>query len=102
MHITRNPRHSTESPSDYEELTAARKALLARKALSFVDPAASYLQGKIPNSEIRKILKLSKYVGNFLLLTTQFLFAAQSHSKGVALTPENPVIFRFCVITREL
>ena len=39
------------------------------------------LQGNIPNPEIRKILKLCEYVGNFLLILMQFLFAAQIHSK---------------------
>ena len=29
-------------------------------------------------------------------------FAAQIHSKGVKLTPENSAIFQYCVITREL
>ena len=60
---------------------------------------SSYLQGKIPNP---KILKFCEYVGDFLLIITQFLFAAQIHSKEVKLTPENSGIFRFCVIIREL
>ena len=60
------------------------------------------LQGKIPNLEVQKILKLCEYVGDLLLITTQFLFAAQIHSNGVKLTPENSAIFRFCVVTREL
>ena len=61
-----------------------------------------FLQGKIPNPKIQKILKLYEYVGDFLLITTQFLFAAQNHSKGVKLTPKNSAIFQFCGITREL
>ena len=47
-----------------------------------------HLQGKIPNPENQKILKLCKYVGDFLLITTQFLFAAKIHSKGMKLIPE--------------
>ena len=62
----------------------------------------SHWQGKIPNPEIQKILKRCEYVGDFLLITTQILFAAQIHFKGVELTAENPVIFLFFVITREL
>ena len=41
------------------------------------------LQGNIPNPEIQKIIKLCKYVGNFVLITTLFLFVAQIHSKEV-------------------
>ena len=59
-------------------------------------------QGNIQNPEIQKILNLCEYVGDVLLITTKFLFAAQIHSKGVKLTPENSTIFRFYVITREL
>ena len=54
---------------------------------------------KIPNPKIQKICE---HVGDFLLIAKQFLFAAKIHSKGVKLTPENPVILQFCVITREL
>ena len=43
-------------------------------------------QGKIPKPEIPKILKPCEYVEDFLLITMQFLFAAQIHSKGVKLT----------------
>ena len=45
-----------------------------------------HLQGKIPNIEIQKILRLCEYVGD-VLITTQFLFAAPIHSKGVKFTP---------------
>ena len=62
----------------------------------------AFSQGKIPNPEVQKILKRCEYVGDSILFTTQFLFAAHIHSKGVKLTPENSAIFRFCVITREL
>ena len=31
---------------------------------------------------MQNILKLCEYVGDFLLITTQFLFVAQIHSKG--------------------
>ena len=61
-----------------------------------------FLQGKIPNPKIQKILKLCEYIGNFLLIATQVLLAPQIHSMGVKLTPENLAIFRFCVIIREL
>ena len=44
------------------------------------------LQGKIPNPENQKNLKLCEYVEDFLLITTQFLFAALIHFKGVKLT----------------
>ena len=40
------------------------------------------VQGKILIPKIQKILKLCKYIRDFLLITTQFLFAAQIHSKG--------------------
>ena len=59
-------------------------------------------QGKIPNPKIQKILKHCQYVEYFLLITRQFLFAAQIHSKGVKSTHENSTIFRFCVITCEM
>ena len=58
-------------------------------------------QGKIPNPEIQKNLKLCEYVEYFLLIKTQFLFPAQIHSKGVKLTPENSAIFRFYFATRN-
>ena len=61
-----------------------------------------YLQGRILSPEIKKFMKLCEYVGDFLLITTQFFIIVQIHSKGVELTPENPVIFQFCIITREL
>ena len=61
-----------------------------------------FSQRKIPKPDIQKILKLCEYVGDFLLIKTQFLFAAQIHSMGVKLPLENLAVFRFCVITREL
>ena len=60
------------------------------------------LQVKISNSEIQKSLEHCEYVGDFLRITTQFLFAVQIHSKGLELTPENSAVFRFYFITRNL
>ena len=58
------------------------------------------LEGKIPDAEIQKIQKLWEYVGDFLLIATQFLFAVHIHSKGnyskftrVKLTLENAAMF---------
>ena len=59
-------------------------------------------QGKISNPEIKRNLKLCEYVRDFLQSTTQFLFAAQIHYKGVKLTPENSAGFRFYFVTRNL
>ena len=53
----------------------------------------SGLTRKIPNPDIQKILKLCGYVGDFFLITTQFLFAAQFHSKEVKLTPKDSAVF---------
>ena len=65
-------------------------------------PLIDYLKREHSNPEIKKIMKLCEYVGDFLLITTQFLFAAHIHCKGVKLTPENSTVFRFWVITPEL
>ena len=40
-------------------------------------------KGTSRSRKFEKILKLCEYVGNFLLISTQFLFAAQIHSKGL-------------------
>ena len=82
--------------------TATHLCLFRARAPRVIGTCILDSRGKIPNPEIRKILKLSEYVGDFLLITTQFLFAAKIHSKGVKLTPENSPIFQFSVITREL
>ena len=60
-----------------------------------VPPPHTFDKEEIPNPEIHKILKLCEYVGDFLLITTEFLFAVQIRSKGVKSTPENSALFRF-------
>ena len=40
-------------------------------------------QGMIPKAEIQKIMKLSEYVEDILLIKTQFSYAAHFQSKGV-------------------
>ena len=56
----------------------------------------------MPNPQFQKILILCEYVGDFLLITTQFMFAVQIHYKGVKLTPENSTISRFYYLTCNL
>ena len=51
--------------------------------LSRVAKLARYLQENIPNPKIQKISKHCEYIGDFLLITTQFLFAGIIQSKGV-------------------
>ena len=54
------------------------------------------------NSKKSETLWICRIVGDFLLITTQYLFAAQIHSKGMKLTPENSAILRFYFVTRNL
>lgn len=58
----------------------------------------SVLQREMPQPQIHKIAKLWGYVGR----CHANLFTAPIHSRRVKLILENPAIFPFYVITREL
>ena len=66
------------------------------------DPKYVSHRGRSRTRKFKTNLKLCVYAEDFLLITMQFLFAAQIHFKGMKLTPENLAIYRFYFVTRNL